>query len=86
MGFFNYWGKARKPDVPEIERNEKRCHLLAYHCLDVAAVALQWWNGSANIRRIFSCQTGLSEQHTQAWLLFFIARRDEPCLNDRNTW
>lgn len=76
MGFFSYWGKARKPDVPEIERNEKRCHLLAYHCLDVAAVALQWWNGSANIRRIFSCQTGLSEQHTQAWLLFFIALHD----------
>ena len=27
--FFNYWGKADK---------EKNYHLLAYHCLDVAAV------------------------------------------------
>ena len=78
MEFFRYWGKARKSDVPELEYkgNEKGCHLLAYHCLDVAAVALQWWRGSANIRRIFSYQTGLSEHHTQAWLLFFIALHD----------
>lgn len=74
MDFFRYWGKARKPD--ESANSDKTYHLLPYHCLDVAAVAHQWWLGSVNIRRSFSLQTGLSESLTQAWLLFFVALHD----------
>ena len=52
-------------------------HLLLYHCLDVAAaVADVWWQQSSSIRQRFIGMTGLDEQQTQAWLLFFIALHD----------
>lgn len=44
--------------------------------MDVVAVADQWWEHSPNIRRSFSQETGLSEEQTYAWIMFFVALHD----------
>lgn len=44
--------------------------------MDVVAVADQWWEHSPNIRRSFSQGTGLSEEQTYAWIMFFVALHD----------
>ncbi|AKB58138.1 CRISPR-associated helicase Cas3, protein [Methanosarcina barkeri 227] len=44
--------------------------------MDVVAVADQWWENSPNIRRSFSQETGLSEEQTYAWVMFFVALHD----------
>ncbi|WP_257263597.1 CRISPR-associated helicase/endonuclease Cas3 [Endozoicomonas sp. ONNA2] len=73
MSIYHYWGKANK--TADID-DAPSCHLLPYHCLDVAAVAHQWWACSASLRRCFTLQTGLTESRARAWLLFFIALHD----------
>ncbi|WP_422475899.1 CRISPR-associated endonuclease Cas3'' [Endozoicomonas sp. ALB032] len=72
MSFYNYWGKAGN----QSEGDNASYHLLVYHCLDVAAVAKVWWQASASLRRQFCHQSGLPDQQTRAWLLFFIALHD----------
>ncbi len=67
--YFKYWGKAN----PE---NGVGYHLLPYHCLDVAAVACEWWQQSKVIRQCFSSRTGTPEQKTFAWLMFFVGLHD----------
>ncbi|MGY6275381.1 CRISPR-associated helicase/endonuclease Cas3 [Methylomonas sp. MgM2] len=69
--YYKYWGKAK----PEGEAGPAY-HLLPYHCLDVAAVGEGWLNNSQNLRRSFTGMTGLTEEQTCAWLLFFIALHD----------
>ena len=66
--YFKYWGKASKED--------NHYHLLPYHCLDVVAVASEWWEYSPSIRNSFIKSTGLSEKQARAWVLFFIALHD----------
>jgi len=69
--YFKYWGKARK------EGDEGApYHLLPYHCLDVAAVADEWWNSSQALQRLFVESSGLNDVQVKAWLLFFIALHD----------
>ncbi|NOS88270.1 MAG: CRISPR-associated endonuclease Cas3'', partial [Methylococcaceae bacterium] len=52
-------------------------HLLAYHCLDVAAVAAVWWDASPSLRKQFShIIQAQSEQQAKAWVLFFVALHD----------
>lgn len=63
---FKYWGKAE----------ELACHSLPYHCMDVVAVADQWWEHSPNIRLSFSQETGLSGEETYSWIMFFVALHD----------
>lgn len=70
--YFKYWGKARQGD----ELPNQRYHLLAYHCLDVAAVANAWWCQSASLRRLICNETGRDEEHTKALILFFVALHD----------
>ena len=65
--YHKYWGKARK----DFEH-----HPLYLHCLDVVAVAHEWWNNSPVIQRSFTQDTGLSERQVQAWVQFFIALHD----------
>lgn len=67
--FYNYWGKA--------EKDGTLYHLLPYHCLDVAAVAGQWWAASSTIRRSFcNLSSDFSEEQIKAWILFFAALHD----------
>jgi len=52
-------------------------HLLPYHCLDVAAVADQWWKNSPALRQQFRQSTQLeTEEKFYAWLIFFICLHD----------
>ena len=67
--YYKYWGKAEEPV-------ETAHHLFPYHCLDVAAVANQWWKQSPAIRRSFTQETGITEKQTHAWVMFFIALHD----------
>lgn len=69
---FRYWGKA-DPSYP----GEPKWHPLAYHCLDVAAVAAVWWDGSPVIRRLFLSAFGSTVlAQLRAWALFFVALHD----------
>ncbi|MDO9169178.1 MAG: CRISPR-associated helicase/endonuclease Cas3 [Methylobacter sp.] len=51
-------------------------HLLPYHCLDVAAVADQWWRHSSGLRQQFKQSMQVDENTAYAWLMFFIALHD----------
>ena len=71
---FRYWGKA-KPDY----LLEQKWHPLAYHCLDVAAVAAAWWDESPVIQRISLTSFNWPESEAKrlrAWMLFFTALHD----------
>ena len=67
----SYWGKARNSDAAG-----PPYHLLAYHSLDVAAVAAEWWKLSRVLRSQCCYATGLEEAQTYAWVVFFIALHD----------
>lgn len=70
----HYWGKA-DPNYA----NEPKWHPLAYHCLDVAAVAASWWDASPVIRRTFLSafsQPERSDSQLRAWVLFFVGLHD----------
>jgi CRISPR-associated endonuclease/helicase Cas3 len=71
---FNYWGKAddKYPAEP-------KWHPLAYHCLDVAAIAASWWDVNPTIQRTFLAAFGcsqLQQNQLRAWILFFTALHD----------
>lgn len=70
--YFKYWGKAK----PEGEEGSAY-HLLPYHCLDVAAVAICWWQHSKSLRQQFALamQTG-NEELAFSWVMFFVALHD----------
>jgi CRISPR-associated endonuclease/helicase Cas3 len=68
--FFLYWGKARAAI-----NSGPTFHLLAYHCLDVAAVAEVWWRESRVIRHALSKGAG-ADGSTLAWAKFFVALHD----------
>lgn len=69
--YLKYWGKA-DPDYP----GEPKWHPLASHCLDVAAVAVAWWDSSPVIRRIFLHAFKGRDAEVRAWVLFFVALHD----------
>ncbi len=69
--YFKYWGKARREGS-----DGDLYHLLPYHCLDVAAVADIWWEKSDALRQAFIQRSGLSQEESKAWVLFFIALHD----------
>lgn len=71
---FRYWGKA-DPKYPD----EPKWHPLPYHCLDVAAVAMSWWDAGPVIRRIFLDAFHWPESQQGelgAWVIFFVALHD----------
>ena len=70
---FKYWGKAA-PNYP----GDQKWHPLAYHSLDVAAVASLWWDSARSLRGSFlaAFPGELDEKRLRAWLLFFVAAHD----------
>lgn len=71
---FNYWGKADPACTLE-----QKWHPLAYHSLDVVAVAVSWWDASPTIQRTFLSAFGctpLQQNQLRAWVLFFTALHD----------
>ncbi len=79
---FNYWGKA-DPNYPgKADPNypgEPKWHPVAYHSLDVTAVAAAWWDESPVIQRTFLTSFDWPDQEAnrlRAWVLFFVALHD----------
>lgn len=70
--WFQYWGKARPANDTSAQY-----HLLAYHCLDVAAVAHVYVGSNSGLRQQLMVATGITvEAHVQHWLAFWIALHD----------
>lgn len=67
-----YWGKAN-PNYT----GEPKWHPLAYHMLDVAAVAAAWWDACPALRgRFLAAFPDTPERTLRAWVLFFVALHD----------
>jgi CRISPR-associated endonuclease/helicase Cas3 len=69
--YWPYWGKARPVESgPE-------CHLLPYHCLDVAAVGVAYLRHQPALLQWLALQLGTSdEQAVCDWLAFWLALHD----------
>ena len=65
-----YWGKAR-PGVATA-----RCHLLAHHSLDVAAVGVEALRRLPSLSRLFASRLGLAEALVEPWLAFWLSLHD----------
>ena len=69
---FRYWGKA-KPLALE----GSRYHPLPYHCLDVAAVGLNYIRRAPALRALLMCRLRLeSEAVLEGWLAFWLTLHD----------
>ena len=65
-----YWGKARPGDT------SARCHLLAYHCLDVAAVGIEALQRLPGLRALFTRRLGLADHLMAPWIAFWLTLHD----------
>ncbi len=66
---YHYWGKSSKIDGS--------CHLLVYHCLDVAAVASRILDVDAHLRgRLCALVPGMAPTDLEKLLLFFASIHD----------
>jgi CRISPR-associated endonuclease/helicase Cas3 len=68
---YHYWGKAR-PDNAEGPSS----HLLPYHCLDVAAVGVEYLRRSPNLFHMFTQALRCSEEEFLGWAAFWLALHD----------
>lgn len=72
LDYFRYWGKAR-PDTPA----GAQWHPLPYHCMDVAAVGVEYLRRSPSVRRYLVERLGLvDEALLEQWLAFWLALHD----------
>ena len=69
---FRYWGKARTGG----DSRARDYHPLAYHSLDVAAVARCWLRRAPALLPAFSRSANIEPAVMEAWLLFFVALHD----------
>lgn len=70
---FSYWGKARPETTgPEVTR----CHLLVYHCLDVAAVGIAALQAMPALGHWASRRLDLTEQQARALIAFWLSLHD----------
>jgi CRISPR-associated endonuclease/helicase Cas3 len=66
----SHWGKA-DPTYP----GEPKWHPLAYHCLDVAAVGVEYLARAPAVGRLFAQRLG-GEQGLTGWIAFWLALHD----------
>ncbi|MDR2092113.1 MAG: CRISPR-associated helicase Cas3' [Azoarcus sp.] len=72
-GYWPYWGKAGK-DTPE---DGARCHLLAYHSLDVAAVGYEYLTRSETFGGLLSAYFPITDKTIfRDWLAFWLSLHD----------
>ena len=72
--YFQYWGKADSKYT-----GATSWHPLVYHCLDVSAVAVSWWDASPTIQRTFLASFNYPESQQcqlRAWTAFFVGLHD----------
>jgi CRISPR-associated endonuclease/helicase Cas3 len=67
--YFRYWGKAKPGSDPPY-------HLLAFHCLDVAAVGRAYLRGHSRLLSFFARALGVSDRVMLDWLVFCLALHD----------
>ncbi len=70
-GYFAYWGKARRDG-----EDGARLHLLAYHCLDVAAVGAALLQADASLRHRLAAIAHLDPSSVERFLPFALALHD----------
>ncbi|MGB9496510.1 MAG: CRISPR-associated helicase Cas3' [Dissulfuribacterales bacterium] len=68
---YYYWGKARQKD-----ENGPACHLLPYHCLDVAAVGEVLLEQHLHLLKHFEALFRLHAEVLKPWLIFMLAAHD----------
>lgn len=72
-GMDRRWGKAR----PDNRGTGAQCHLLMYHCLDVAAVGATYLRRSPGLRRWFKEALGIQDDEVLvSWFCFWLALHD----------
>ena len=70
--YFRYWGKAQPQDA-----EAAKFHLLPYHCLDVAAVGLQYLRRAPAFRRLLAEQLHWDRDEVlEQWVAFWLAMHD----------
>ena len=70
--YFRYWGKAKPQDG-----GAAQFHLLPYHCLDVAAVGLQYLRRSPAFSRLLCQQLHWKDETVlEGWVAFWLAMHD----------
>ncbi|MFZ5757722.1 MAG: CRISPR-associated helicase Cas3' [Pseudomonadota bacterium] len=67
---YHYWGKAR-PNAPG-----PSCHLLPYHCLDVAAVGGAYLRANPGLSAFFADRLQCTEEQWLSWAMFWLALHD----------
>ena len=68
---FRYWGKA-DPAYP----HEQKWHPLAYHCLDVASVGMEYLNQESVIPNWFCGQLNCARSAWTQWAAFWLSIHD----------
>jgi CRISPR-associated endonuclease/helicase Cas3 len=68
--YLRYWGKA----MPGVD--EAPCHLLAWHCLDVAAVASEILERDDRLRRSLADRIGMSGAGLKRWFPYMMSLHD----------
>ncbi len=70
--YFSYWGKAKPQDC-----GGAQFHLLPYHCLDVAAVGLQYLRRAPAFRGFLGSRMHVYDELAQEqWIAFWLAMHD----------
>ncbi|MCL5974966.1 MAG: CRISPR-associated helicase Cas3' [Gammaproteobacteria bacterium] len=70
--YFRYWGKAKR----DLEHDGPDYHLLPYHCLDVAAVGIEYLSQSDALTTFFCEQLNCSKEDWLNWAGFWLALHD----------
>jgi CRISPR-associated endonuclease/helicase Cas3 len=76
--YFKYWAKADRSK----ESGPGTCHLLPYHCLDVAATGKVLLNRNKSLLEFFLEHTGLDETTFVGTALYFLALHDAGKFSD----
>ncbi|MBI4676647.1 MAG: CRISPR-associated helicase Cas3' [Elusimicrobia bacterium] len=77
-GYFRWWGKTGRSS-----QSGPACHLLAYHCLDVAATGFALLDQDALLRcRLAGC-AGMEEDRFVHWVTFHLALHDVGKFSER---
>lgn len=70
--YYRYWGKARKPE----DKTGPACHLLPYHCLDVAAVGHVLLERQPALLKLLGEMTGIDADRFREWCTFLLSIHD----------
>lgn len=70
LDFYHYWGKTDPRHA-----GEPKWHPLVYHCLDVAAVGIEYLRRAPSQRRLFAQALG-DDAGLDGWIAFWLALHD----------